>query len=522
MRLRGRLARRRLLHVASLLVGCAAVMASSTQATPPPARPEEAAFDQPRPARDEALPPQARRGTGIVGRLSAGALDAVQLAFTLPDGRIVKARRQQRIDDPAGQYEAWLGTFDEQPGSLVVLGTLRGTTTGFLTYGAELWEILPTGDGQQLMLYRFDDARLPTAEPTVTPSRATGVLSAPQGLAAIEPTAAMLERGYVHDLLVAYTPAARQRYGRAPLETMVRNAVEAANQAYRNSGVAITLHLVGLREVPYVEHGDMRAALRDVQTTGDGLLDEVHALRTRVGADIVTLVSENSDSCGIAWSMRGEGASAASTAYNVVNAGCLSNQSLAHEVGHNQGNMHDRDSTANVGAYPFSYGYRHCTDDGQGFRTIMAYACRGVARVARFSSPLLSYQGQPMGVAYETDPDNAADNVRSMNATADTVAAFRSVAGLHFVRAPQRFTAWSVAPGAIALHWYDASQSEAGYVVQRSSNGIDYEQVATLGPGVTRYVDNNVGNATRWYYRVRGYNSRGNGPFSEVREVALW
>jgi hypothetical protein len=513
---------RRLWRAGWLLVACAFVTAASTQSTPPPGPFEEAAFDQPRPAHDDALPPQARRGTGVVGRLSAGALGAVRLGFTLPDGRRLEARRQQIIDDVPGEYRAWVGTFDTQPGSLVVLGTHRGTTAGFLSYGAEMWEILPTADGQ-LVLYRFDDARLPNAEPTVTASRPGGAYSSPSaGFGAAEPTPAQLERGYVHDLLVVHTPAARERYGRGPLEVMIRNAVAAANQAYRNSGVKIELRLAAVRELPYRERGDMRGALRDLQSAGDGELDEVHALRDALGADIVTLVAENTDSCGIAWSMRGESASAAGTAFNVVNAGCLSNQSLAHEVGHNQGNMHDRDSTANTGAYGFSFGYRRCTADGQGFRTIMAYACGGVARVARFSSPSLDYQGQPMGVAWETDPDDSADNVRSMNATADTVAAFRHVPGLRTVRAPQRLNAWPIAPGAVAVHWFDASDIEAGYTVERSSNGIEFEQVATLGADATRYVDNDAGSAPRWYYRVRGYNSRGNGPFSEVRAVAMW
>ena len=45
-----------------------------------------------------------------------------------------------------------------------------------------------------------------------------------------------------------------------------------------------------------------------------------------------------------------------SNAYNVVNSGCLSQHSLAHEIGHNQGNKHDRASTTGTGAYPYSYG----------------------------------------------------------------------------------------------------------------------------------------------------------------------
>jgi hypothetical protein len=266
----------------------------------------------------------------------------------------------------------------------------------------------------------------------------------------------------------------------------------------------------------------MKQTLRDLQSGSDGKLDTVHALRDRVGADIVTLIAQDTDSCGIAWSMRGNNPGAAGTAYNVVNPGCLSNQSLAHEIGHNQGNMHDRDSTSNVGAFAYSYGYRHCAPDGSGFRDVMAYACNGVARIARFSSPNLVYRGQPMGVAYETDPDDSADNARSMNNTAATVAAFRTLTGLAKVSAPTRLSAWTSAPRTVVLHWFDGSDNESGFKVERSSNGIDFTQIAQLGADATSFVDNDASSATRYYYRVRAFNGRGNSAFTEMRDVEMW
>ena len=502
-----------------LLVLCAGSMVSSTYATEPDAFADVAALASPRRAPDADLPRQARAGTGILGRLNPAAMSAATVSFELPDGRKVHARRQQRIVDTARSYQGWVGTFEEQPGSLAVLGTHRGVTTGFLTYGAELWEILPSGANGQLVLYRFDDSLLPTAEPVV--ARKPSVAAAAD-VAAADATPEMLALGYVHDLLVVYTPAARERYGQGALESLVQNAVQAANQAYRNSGVAITLELVGLQEVNYAENGDMKSVLTDLQKTGDGQLDAVHAMRDSVGADIVTLLAETDDSCGIAWSMRGEHVTAARTAFNVVNPGCLSNQSLAHEIGHNQGNMHDRDSTANTGAFGYSYGYRQCTGDGTGFRTIMSYACKGVARVARFSSPQLLYRGSPMGIAYESDPANSSDNVRSMNNTADTVSAFRTLPGLRQAAPPERLSVWTSAPATVVLNWFDAAGNESGYKVERSANGIDFEQVALLGPDSTRYVDQQPGDATRYYYRVRAFNGRGNSPYSEVRDVGMW
>ncbi|MGI9245941.1 MAG: hypothetical protein ACR2I8_04455, partial [Steroidobacteraceae bacterium] len=138
------------------------------------------------------------------------------------------------------------------------------------------------------------------------------------------------------------------------------------------------------------------------------------------------------------------------------------------------------------------------------------------------SSPTLSFQGQPMGVAYETDPDNSADNVRSMNNTADTVQAFRTTPGLSPARVPERLSAWTTAPGTVVLHWFDVADNEAGFKVERSGNGIDYVQIATLGANATSYVDNDAAEATRYYYRVRAFNGRGNSKFCVPRDVAMW
>jgi len=499
---------------------CVASMVGSTQANVTVAGPNEPALDNLLRASDDTLPPQAKVGTGLTGTLGATALEAVSLTFTLPDGRVLHAQRQRRIDDRPHELKSWVGTFQDQPGSLAIIGTYKGATTGFLSYGAELWEILPSRVSGRVILYRFDDSQLPTAEPSPQRKSKAGPVPPDYGTGGATPE--MLEQGYVHDLLAVYTPAAAKRYGQMALESMIQNAVQAANQAYRNSGVAITLNLVGLQQIEYTEPGNMKKSLKQLEARNDGFADDVHALRDRVGADMVSLISTDDDSCGIAWSMRGESPTGAITAFNVVNAGCLSNQSLAHEIGHNQGNMHDRESTSNVGAFSYSYGYRRCISDGTGFRDVMAYACKGVARVARFSSPSLTFNGQVMGVSYETDPDNSADNVRSMNNTADTVAAFRTPPGARTASPPEHLSAWTSAPGSVVLHWFDASKLETGFKIERSTNGLDFTEIAMLGADATSYVDNDAASATRYYYRVRAYNSRGNSAFTDIRDVAMW
>ena len=127
-----------------------------------------------------------------------------------------------------------------------------------------------------------------------------------------------------------------------------------------------------------------------------------------------------------------------------------------------------------------------------------------------------------MGIGYEADPENSADNVRSMNNTADTVAAFRTPPGARAASPPQHLSAWTSAPSTFVMHWFDASVPETGYKVERSTNWLDFTEIAMLGSDATNFVDNDAGSASRYYYRVRAYNSRGNSAFTEIRDVGMW
>src|SRR3954463_14452412 len=111
----GRVVRQRILRWIVPVAACAASILGSTHANVPETRPDEPAFDEAHRALEVPLPPQARPGTGMLGVLSPKALDAVILTFTLPDGRVLRARRQQIVEDHPRQLKSWVGTFEEQP-----------------------------------------------------------------------------------------------------------------------------------------------------------------------------------------------------------------------------------------------------------------------------------------------------------------------------------------------------------------------------------------------------------------------
>jgi hypothetical protein len=477
-------------------------------------------------ASDATLPSQAMRGSGLAGQLDQTALDKGSVAVALPDGRTLTARLQRKAVDDRRGSRSWVGTFDDEPGSVIVLTTYRNVTTGFASYGDETWEILPARNGGHMM-YRVDESKFPQREEMLYVDETAADVLADSTLETSTTTAG--SGGYVHDLLVVYTPASRVKRGQATLEGMIQNAVQAANQAYLNSKVGITLNLVGLQEVSYTESGDLRTSVYDLKGTTDGKMDTVHALRDKVGADMVLLVSEDTSACGIALTMRTETVSHESSAFAAVQSGCLSQHSLAHEIGHLQGNQHDRASATNVGVAPYSYGYRVCDKvDGSGWRDIMSYACSGAPRVLYFSNPGVYYNGYATGIAYESDPNNSADTARSMNMTADTVAAWRggattvapSPAPAPTVPAtPTSLTARASSSTSVTVTWSDASSNETGFKLERSTDGVAYTEIATLGAGSTSYSNTGLSARTNYWYRVRAYNSAGNSAYSNVSSV---
>jgi peptidyl-Asp metalloendopeptidase len=318
---------------------------------------------------------------------------------------------------------------------------------------------------------------------------------------------------------VVYTPKAVSKAGSvATLESRILNAVAAANAAYVNSQVQIRLNVVGLAQTNYSETGDMSVTLSRLRGTSDGYMDEVHNLRNQTGADLVALISEDGNYCGFAYVMSSVSSGFASSAFSVTNQGCFSNQTFAHEIGHNQGNAHDRTNGGSA-AHPYAYGYRTCDNltytNGQSFRTVMAYSCSG-PRVNYFSNPNVFYNGAPMGVAYEQDAKNSADNARSMNITGPVTAGFRSAPSTTPPTAPSTASATALAHDRIALQWADRSSDEQGFVIERAVGGGSFSQRATVGANVTSFTDTGLIASTTYHYRIRAYNGAGSSAFSNV------
>lgn len=232
------------------------------------------------------------------------------------------------------------------------------------------------------------------------------------------------------DVMVLYTRAAEQGAGGPDgIEVLIYQAIALTNLSYENSDIIQRVHLVHMGLVDYEEANDANEDLTRLRAASDGFMDEVHALRDAHGADIVALIVETSTAgnCGWAYSMTTVGNGHRVNAFATIKRSCaVDNKTFPHELGHVMGARHDTLSTpANL---PFAYAHGHLKPDpldgGTGWRTIMGTG--GLVRQTFWSNPLQVFS--PTGSTTLTDPrghTTRADNTRTLNETAATVANFR-------------------------------------------------------------------------------------------------
>ena len=222
------------------------------------------------------------------------------------------------------------------------------------------------------------------------------------------------------DLMIVYTPAARSQIGgTSAMVAELIGAVNNANVALATAGAVHRFRLVYHQEIAYAETGNLEVSLDRLTTAGDGYMDTVQSLRNVYGADVVSLLTTDASACGVGWIMASASSSFERWANNVTNWSCANaNLSLAHEIGHNMGLMHDRaNSGSTLPASPYGYGYRV---SGVA-RDVMAYDCSiSCPRRAIFSTPRVNFPGTSLAAGTTND-----DAARALNDWSSVVANFR-------------------------------------------------------------------------------------------------
>lgn len=82
--------------------------------------------------------------------------------------------------------------------------------------------------------------------------------------------------------------------------------------------------------------------------------------------------------------------------------------------------------------------------------------------------------------------------------------------------APSGLRAVAASATRINLSWSDNSHTETGFKVERSINGSPFTQIAAVGANVINYSNTGLSASTKYYYRVRAYNSTGASAYSNT------
>ena len=323
---------------------------------------------------------------------------------------------------------AWTGEIPSLDSGEIVVVVRDGQMTAEVRTPDGLFQIRP-GVGEVHQLREIDPALLNESESDwIEPSAAAYIDD--DVTADATSGNAIAADGVVVDVMVVYTAAARRSAGSAAaMESLIDAGFVASNNAFANSAVNLQLRKVHTLEVDYTSSKSGSTDLSRLARTDDGYLDEVHAVRDQYGADLVSLIVDPSDYCGIGY-LPG--------AFSAISRGCSGGLVFAHELGHNLGAHHDWFVTDRQDS---AKGY---VDVEARWLTVMSYANRCSTagfycpRIGRFSNPDLTYEGRRTGVPIGTNlgctvgninnPPCDADNATRMNANALTAANRRPTA----------------------------------------------------------------------------------------------
>ncbi|MDH5605931.1 MAG: M12 family metallo-peptidase, partial [Anaerolineae bacterium] len=343
---------------------------------------------------------------------------------------------------------SWAGHLEGVKLSNVNLVVDDGNMVGNIVFPGGMYSIRYQANGTHT-IYELDPAAFPPEEPSQSGRR-----DGSPGMAAVDDDAYQslavgnVEDGSVIDVLVVYTGDAETAAGgSAAINTLINLAIAETNTGYAQSDIFTRMRLVHTQKVTYSEAAfNWFTTVNRLRNNGDGYMDNVHTLRNKYRADVVMLLVANGAYCGLAYDIMNPVSHAFNAnAFAITNYSCATGYySFGHEAGHLQSARHDWyvDDTLNS-PYSFNHALVHpSVTPANHWRTVMGYANDCIdsgfgncTRLLYWSNPFNVYSGDVMGFEQGTNtsctylnlanPDCDADNHRTLNQTAVTMANFR-------------------------------------------------------------------------------------------------
>jgi subtilisin family serine protease len=82
--------------------------------------------------------------------------------------------------------------------------------------------------------------------------------------------------------------------------------------------------------------------------------------------------------------------------------------------------------------------------------------------------------------------------------------------------APTSLVATATSSSKVNLTWTDNATDEGGFKLERSTDGVNFVQAATLTPNTTAFTNINLNASTTYHFRIRAYQGTNHSPFSNV------